>query len=120
MMRHMENPVMEPGEDQKNIPEEAKEEWGEETGKELVDLRKKQYGAEGAGEFTNEDRERLLTLQQQEDKEFKAPLSAEETEEMRELQKSQTKSEDWTPEKAGRLLKLQRREKAAKQEKEAA
>lgn len=111
---------MESGEDQENKPEEVKKEWGEDTEKELRELRKKQYGTEGKGDLTEEGRERLLALQQLEDKEFKAPLSAEETEEIRGLQKSQTRSSDWTPEKAERLLKLQRREKASREEKETA
>ena len=113
---------MESGEEQEkeNWQEDVKEEWGEEVGKELRELRKKQYGAENEGDFTDEDKERLLVLQQLEDKEFKAPLSDEETIEMRDLQKAQTRGSDWTPEKAERLLKLQRREKAGRQEKEAA
>lgn len=59
--------------------------------------------------WTEEDKERLLYLQSIEDEHFGAPLSEDEREEMRGLQTSQSKSTDWTPEKADRLSLLQRR-----------
>jgi len=93
----------------------AKEEiksLGEDEREELRQLRIRQYNANAQDRegFTDLDRERLLALQEIEERERSAPLSDDEVEELRELQREQTASTNWTPEKANRFLKLSRRE----------
>lgn len=81
---------------------------------ELRELRKKEAKTVNPADFTTEELKRRVALEKMETYLKTAPLSPEEEKELRELQIDQSKSTDWTPERANRFLYLTRRGKAAK------
>jgi len=103
MIKNMETSRQE--EEQKN----GREEWDEVKDWELKMLRKRQLSAKRKEDFSPDDRERLVFLQDLKDRAAGIGLSPEEKDEMRELQKDQMASKDWTPEKAARLRDLHER-----------
>lgn len=103
MARNIEAPNPE---EQKNLEEK----WNEGTEEELKSLKQRQYTVRTKEDFTSDDRERLLFLQNLQEKKLgMVPLSPEEKDEMRGLQKEQVKSKKWTPEMVERLKDLHER-----------
>lgn len=97
-----------PGEGSEGLPMQGgQKEFGPGELEELRNLRQKQV----EGGYTEADRLRLLELQRQQEAVGSAskPLSDDERAEYFRLTRDQTAGNDWTPEKASRVVELQRR-----------